>query len=295
MRETGGKTTQSSWGCLAMGIVFPLVFLFQGLLGHVTSSTIANALIVMAATILASGIVAFGVGVSFAIFRVYRALRVHLRYAIPLPIELVPADDLPPEVGLQVRDFAAALAPLGYKLSGCLHFIFAKVPGHVALAHHDRAGTIARCILSPQRTQLERYLVFRTRVSDGTEYATSHLSRREFSLIRHAPAPNRSALVFFDIEDLSRLARLHEAAVERSASARVDTGTIDPLKFHAETVANEMATQVDAGYLRLRGDEYRTTRRGAFRMALKSLRPITALRVRSADRKAARFLAETGL
>ncbi len=295
MRETGGKTSQSSWGCLAMVIVFPLVFLFQGLLGHVTSSIIANALIVMAATILASGIVAFGVGVSFAIFRVYRALRVHLRYAIPLPIELVPADDLPPEIGLQVRDFAAALAPLGYKLGGCLYVVVAKTPAHVALAHHDRNGTIARCVLSQQGTQLERYLIFRTRLSDGTEYATSHLSRGGYSLIRQAPAANRSALVFFDIEDLSRLARLHEAAVERNGSARVDTGAIDPQKFHAETVANEMAVQVDAGYLRLQGDEYRTTRRGAFKMALKSLRPVVALRVRSAERKAAQFLAETGL
>jgi len=294
MKETSAKPSQS-WGCVSVIIVFSLLFLFQGLLGQVTNSILANVLIVMAATIVAAGIVAYGVGVAFAIFRVYRALRLRLRYAVPLPIGLMAAEDLPPDVGSQIRDFAAALAPLGYKLIGCLHVVPARVPAHVALAHHNRAGTIARCVLSPQGTQLERYLVFRTRLSDGTEYATTHMSRRAYSLIRRAPAPNRSVLTFFDIDDPTRLARLHEAAVERRASARVDTGTIDPLKFHAETVENEMATQVEAGYLSLQGDEYRTTPSGGMKMALKALRPIAARRIRSAERKAAQFLAETGL
>ena len=56
-----------------------------------------------------------------------------------------------------------------------------------------------------------------------------------------------------------------------------------------------MATQVQAGYLKPLGDEYRTTRIGALKMALKAAWPVSALRIKLARRRAERFLAETGL
>jgi hypothetical protein len=56
-----------------------------------------------------------------------------------------------------------------------------------------------------------------------------------------------------------------------------------------------MTTQFEAGYLRQDGDEYRATRIGALKKALKIIWPVFKIRIRSARRRAERFLAETGL
>ena len=56
-----------------------------------------------------------------------------------------------------------------------------------------------------------------------------------------------------------------------------------------------MRAQIEAGYMRRNGDAYCATRTGSLKMALKTLRPAAALRIRLARRKAEQFLAETGL
>jgi hypothetical protein len=105
----------------------------------------------------------------------------------------------------------------------------------------------------------------------------------------------RSALAFFDIDDPVRLARLNAAAVGKHHASPVDTGTLEPINFQAETIDREIATQIEAGYFRKEGDEYCPTRIGALKMALKLGWPVFKIRVRSARRRAERFLIETGL
>ncbi len=121
------------------------------------------------------------------------------------------------------------------------------------------------------------------------------MSPAYFARSVQARPKGRSGLAFFDIEDPARLARLHAAAVEKHHAGPVDTGTLEPIRFQAETIKEEMAAQVEAGYLKQEGDEYRATRVGALKMALKIGWPGFALRIRSARRRAKRFLEETGL
>jgi hypothetical protein len=163
------------------------------------------------------------------------------------------------------------------------------------LLHNQRAGTVFRCVLTQGESKIERLISVQTRYSDGNDCVVSLISPRSFAGTVRAPTKGRSGLVFFDIEDLGRLARIQTAAADRYPSGRMDTGSLDPIRFCTETADQEMATQVEAGYLEPIGEEYRTTRIGALKMAFKAAWPLSALRIKLARLRAERFLAETGL
>jgi hypothetical protein len=284
----------SAWIALIFAVLF--LFVFHSLLGNLTSSHLANTLIVGAATLGSGAVLTFAYVTSIVILRVYRKARAQVRYQVSPQLDLLQLEDLPPEFAPAVGNTASALSPLGFRLIGCVKVI--TVPGttfYLGIVYNPRARTIARCALVVQNDLSEEVLVFQTRFADGTECSTGHVSPAFLVRTIQALPKGRSSLAFFDIRDPARLARLHAAAVEKHHSGPVDTGTLDPISIQNEAFEREMATQLDAGYLRQEGDEYCTTRIGALKMALKLVWPVFALRIRSARRRAERFLAETGL
>jgi hypothetical protein len=295
MAQTGTEPIKiPAWIALIFAVLF--LFVFHSLLGNLTSSHLANTLIVAAATLSSGAILTFAYVTSIIILQVYGKARAQVRYQVSPQLDLLQLEDLPPEFAPAVGNTASALSPLGFRLIGCVKGITA--PGttfYTCILHNPRARTIARCALVVQNDLSEEVLVFQTRFADGTECVTGHVSRAFFVRAIQALPKRRLSLAFFDIKDPARLARLHAAAVEKQHSAPVDTGTLDPVSIQSETHGREMEIQLDAGYLRQEGDEYRTTRIGALKMALKLVWPVFAIRVRSARRRADRFLAETGL
>jgi hypothetical protein len=295
MAQTATKPTQAlTWILLFFAIV--LLFLFQSLLGNLTSSYLANMLIVGVATLASQVVLAFGCGIAIGILRVYQKIRAQMRYPASPQLDLLRVEDMPLEIATAVEETASALSPLGFRLIGCVKVI--TIPGtafYHGILRNPRAGSIARCAQFVQNDYSENVLVFQNRLADGTDYTTGHMSPAFFARAVQARPKGRSGLAFFDINDPARLARLHAAAVERYHSGPVDTGTLDPIRCQAETFGREMANQLEAGYLRREGDEYCTTRVGALKMALKIAWPGFAIRIRSARRRAQRFLEETDL
>ena len=282
------------WILLIFAFLF--LFLFHSLLRNLTSSHFANTLIVGAATLASGAILTLAYVTSIGFLRAYRKIRAQVRYPVSPQLALQQLEDLAPEFKLEVEKTASALSPLGFRLTGCVKLV--TVPGttmYLGILHNSRTGTIARCAQVVQNDFSEIVLVFHTRFADGTECSTGHVSPAFIIRTVQALPKGRSSLAFFDIKDPARLARLHAGAVEKHHSGPVDSGTLDPIRIQNETFEREMAVQLDAGYLRHKGDEYRTTRVGGVKMALKLVWPVFALRIRSARRRAQRFLAETGL
>jgi hypothetical protein len=275
---------------------FLFLFLFQSLLGNLTSSPLANLLIVGGAAVGLTVALAFGCGLAISVLQIYRKIRGDVRYPVSPQLDLLQLEALPAEIAPAVADTASALLPLGFRLIGCVKVI--SISGSTisqGILQNPRAGTIARRALVVQNDHTEHLLAFYTRFCDGTDCTTGHMSPGYLARSVQARPKGRSALALFDIDDPARLARLHAAAVEKHHAAPVDTGTLEPIRFQAETFEREMAIQIEAGYLSKEGDEYRPTRIGAFKMALKMTWPAFKIRIDSARRRAHRFLEETNL
>ena len=131
-------------------------------------------------------------------------------------------------------------------------------------------------MLVDQPAQTERLIVFQTRFADGTQCSTSHVPASFFARAAQARPRELKALAFFDIEDPARLARLHQAAVEKHQAGPVDTGTIEQIEWLAEQIEREALTQIEAGYQWRKGDEYVPTRIGALKMVSKLMGPSSA-------------------
>ena len=223
MAETRTAARQAL-GCVLFIICFPLLFVFQSLLGDLTNSHLVNLLLVGAAALGSTVILSFGAGILFGLFQVYQRIRAQLRYPVSPQIKLLQLDDLPAEFAPTIKNTAAALSPLGFGLIGCVKVAASGVTFYQGLLHNSRAGTIARCVLMVQDDQSQTLLAFQTRFSDGTECATGHMSPAYFARSVQARPKGRSGLAFFEIADPARLARLHQAATEQHHSSPVDTG-----------------------------------------------------------------------
>jgi hypothetical protein len=294
MAQTGTKLMQAAAWILVI-VSFFLLFVFYSLLGKITNSDLANLLIVGGATLGSTFFLAYCSGLLLGILRVYQKIRADLRFPLSRQLKLLRLEDLPPEFVPTIKNTASTLSPLRFKPIG---YVQVAAPGstfYQGLFPNPRTGAIARCALFVQNDQVDTVLAFQTRFSDGTDRTTSHVSPAYFARLVQAQPKGRSGLVFFDIEDTARLARLHQAAVEREHMVSVETDTLDPIRCQSEAIEREMATQIAAGYLRQEGDEYRATPIGALKMALKIITPVSKIRIRSARRRAERFLAETGL
>jgi hypothetical protein len=293
-QKTNEPIELSAW--LALILVVLLLFLFHSLLGNLTSSHLANTLIVGVATLGSGAVLTFAYVTSIGLLRGYRVIREQFRYLLSPQMELLRPEDLPPELRSAVGETASALSALGFPLIGCVKTV--PAPGKVfymGILHNPRSGTIARNAQVDQDDQSDVILVFQTRFADARECTTGHVSPRYFGRVIQALPKGRTSVAFFEVKDPARLARLHAAAVERHHSAPVDTATLDPISIQMETFQREMAIQLDAGYLSEEGDEYRATQIGALKMALKLVWPVFVLRIKSARRRADRFLAETRL
>jgi hypothetical protein len=282
------------WILMLFGFFF--VFLFGSLQGNLTISNLAKVIVRAAASLGPTVVIAFGCGIAIFILRIYWAIRAKMQYPVSPRLALLQLADLPAEIAPKIANAASALSPLGFRLIGCVKDIASSGSTfYQGIFQNPRSGTIARCALDVQNDRKDYLLAFHTRFSDGTDCATVHMSPAYLVRSVQARPKGRSTLAFFDIEDPVRLARLHAAAVEKHHSGPLDTGTLEPVTFQAETIEREMAIQIEAGYLRKEGDECRPTRVGAMKVALKLVWPAFAIRIRSARRRAKRFLEETNL
>jgi hypothetical protein len=288
-------------------LVVALFLVIVPLSARATPWSALNLLIALVATI--AGPVGFLICVAvFGVTRkAYQALRTQICYPVEPIVRPLSLEDpiLSPEVAQTLRAPGEALVRLGFIPVGAVRVEDAGMSGlrgYAMLYHDRRAGVVARSIVAvaPGRPG-ENLLTLQTRFSDGSTYNTVHTTPRTWGRMLTTRLPGRHFLVFFEIDDPARLARLHSAVVERvmsvHPSAPIDTGTIDPVRNQSELLRTEIEKRVAIGELALdsKNEVYRPTRRGAARMALRLLQPSSALRIHSARREADRFLRETGL
>ena len=282
-------------GCLAVIFASLLMYIFPPFMGLFTVWYPVHLLLVGAATFGSAFFLAYAVVILTGVLQIYQKVRAQLRYPVSPLLSLLRLEDLPPDFAPTIKNAVSALSPLGFQLLGYVNFAVPGATTYQGILHNQRAGTIARCMLLIQNDNSETVLTFQTRLSDGTDCITGHMSPAYFVRVVRAQPKGRSGLAFFDIVEPARLARLHAAAVEKHDAGLMDTGMLEPMSFLAETIGREMAIQIEAGYLRKEGDEYRPTRIGAWKMAMKLVWPVSAIRIRAAERREERFLEETAL
>ena len=152
MDNSTAKPPQSS-GCVSLIVCFVLLFGFYSLLGRATKSELANTIIVLAATLGAVVIVTFGYVVAAAAFKLYRSYRSSYRSPVSPQWMLLRIEDLPPEIAAAISDTASTLAPLGFRLIGCVSLTTMDMEIFQGLLQKQRAGTVYRCVLRIARFQ----------------------------------------------------------------------------------------------------------------------------------------------
>jgi hypothetical protein len=128
-----------------------------------------------------------------------------------------------------------------------------------------------------QEVKTTEWIEFMTRFEDGTAVLTGNSA----TLTAFAKVPHRDSIQLPQIASPSRLYRIHRKRVELSPSKHLKRTCPPPggeLAFATQAIIEEVASQVETGYVRDAGGSYRATIVGAFAMVYKQLPPFKQIR-----------------
>lgn len=227
------------------------------------------------------------------------SLAVHLRRAMdqalrtdrpPAVVRIEAHDpDTPPEFFPIADKVAAALSPRGFGPPSYARVELGKVTGWMALFHDPNEGTVARAIVP---TTGEPTIGFQTRFADETEHVTVLHPVRQFARNGLARPKSRTGPIFFEIDSIAHLLRVHEAAVGRRLEGRRDREALDLVAHQRDALLEDMERHVREGSFVREGRGYRAGGIGLWRILLRALPPASTVRVYLARREAARALRE---